>query len=212
MNITHERLAELTGISNKLEARARKAEANVARLEGRVATLEGDGKMTADKDEVIAHNYESISACMARIKELEAEYDELAMKSYRIPQKHHWRGECGHEWRIDQAGECPICERDRLAADCAVLRDVIGRAARSGQIPITWQDEFSNTLSDHPGDKLLVAIKAAGVLHNLVDELCAAVDAEGEDVGGHRGSLTILKEIGPADDELGQALDRLGDA
>lgn len=26
---------------------------------------------------------------------------------------------------------------------------------------------------------------------------------------GHRGSLTILREIGPADDDLSQALDRL---
>lgn len=88
--------------------------------------VEGEDPTTgADPEQVIAHNYESISACMARIKELEAEYDELAMKSYRIPQKHHWRGECGHEWRIDQAGECPICERDRLAADCAVLRGTL---------------------------------------------------------------------------------------
>jgi hypothetical protein len=31
----------------------------------------------------------------------------------------------------------------------------------------------------------------------LVEELCDAVDSEGHDIGGHRGSLTILREIGP---------------
>jgi len=198
-----------------------------------------EAEVMAEEDEQFAR----AEKAEARIKELEAEYDELAMKSYRIPQKHHWRGECGHEWRIDQAGECPICERYRLAADCAALREAL--KTQHDRAMVLWEDwleaarqysvegelysdkmacRASNRFmelaemarqalsTDHPGDKLLVAIKAAGVLHNLVDELCAAVDAEGEDVGGHRGSLTILKEIGPADDELGQALDRLGDA
>lgn len=32
----------------------------------------------------------------------------------------------------------------------------------------------------------------------LADELCDAVDAEGEDVGGCRGSLAILRDLGPA--------------
>lgn len=32
----------------------------------------------------------------------------------------------------------------------------------------------------------------------LACELCDAVDAEGDDVGGHRGSLTILRELGLA--------------
>lgn len=56
---------------------------------------------------------------------------------------------------------------------------------------------------------MLAVVEAAKHLHKLVDELCAAVDAAGLDIGGHRGSLTILHEIGPADDELGTALDRL---
>ena len=49
-------------------------------------------------------------------------------------------------------------------------------------------------------------VEAAAVLHKLVDELCASVDAAGDDVGGHRGSLTILREIGPADAALAEAL------
>ena len=65
--------------------------------------------------------------------------------------------------------------------------------------------------SDRPGGKLLAVVEAAQRLHVLVDELCASVDAAGEDVGGHRGSLTILKEIGPADDALGDALKALDD-
>lgn len=36
----------------------------------------------------------------------------------------------------------------------------------------------------------------------LASELCHAVDAEGEDIGGNRGSLTILKDIGPLVDQI----------
>jgi hypothetical protein len=40
----------------------------------------------------------------------------------------------------------------------------------------------------------------------VIDELCAAVDAEGEDVGGHRGSLEILRDIGPLSAALDAAI------
>lgn len=42
--------------------------------------------------------------------------------------------------------------------------------------------------------------KAAEAVVKLADELCNAVDAEAEDIGGHRKSLTILAELGPAVD------------
>lgn len=48
--------------------------------------------------------------------------------------------------------------------------------------------------------------EAARHVHKLVDELCEAVDLEMEDIGGHRGSLVILKELGPAWDDLDAAL------
>jgi hypothetical protein len=40
----------------------------------------------------------------------------------------------------------------------------------------------------------------------LADELCEAVDREGEDIGGSRGSLVILRELGPAVDKAKVAL------
>ena len=63
--------------------------------------------------------------------------------------------------------------------------------------------------TDHPGATLLAVVRTATSLHKLVDELCTSVDAAGDDVGGHRGSLTILHEVGPADTALGEALDNL---
>lgn len=53
---------------------------------------------------------------------------------------------------------------------------------------------------------------AARVLHKLTSELCTSVDNAVEDIGGSRGALTILREIGPADDILRDALAALSAA
>lgn len=53
----------------------------------------------------------------------------------------------------------------------------------------SYTSNSSASASEHAGlvEKVL----------NLVEELCDAVDAEAEDIGGNRGSLTILRDIGP---------------
>jgi SOS-response transcriptional repressor LexA len=43
-------------------------------------------------------------------------------------------------------------------------------------------------------------------LIRLSAELCDAVDAAGEDIGGHRGSLEILRDLGPATDAAMRAV------
>lgn len=45
---------------------------------------------------------------------------------------------------------------------------------------------------------LLEKIARLQKVHKLAAELCDAVDAEEQDVGGHRGSRVILGELGPA--------------
>lgn len=70
-------------------------------------------------------------------------------------------------------------------------------------------------------DKLLAEdglVAQADELIRLADELTDAVDAEGEDIGGYRDSLTILREIGPLLDRMqsrrivGEHADRLAHA
>lgn len=141
MHITHERLAELTGISNKLEARARKAEANVARLEGRVEELEGAlqdcrdamwADNPADGWKEIIENANATLAGDGSVRKLEA-------------------------------------ERDRAVADCAAMRDALETiaeahdAGRHDGLPEPCPAHDAETmfaiateaLKDHPGDKLL---------------------------------------------------------
>lgn len=86
-----------------------------------------------------------------------------------------------------------------------VIRDA------DGEVVLTIYEDYGRTLDEvrhvDLGQRILLAcnlfpalveaLAASKRLVTIVDELCGAVDSEGEDIGGHRGSLTILREIGP---------------
>jgi len=50
----------------------------------------------------------------------------------------------------------------------------------------------------HPDDRLKLLERIA----KLTSELCDSVDAQEEDIGGHRNAMDILAELGPLCDTL----------
>lgn len=39
-------------------------------------------------------------------------------------------------------------------------------------------------------------------VYELADELCTAIDCEAEDIGGQRGQMDIVRDLGPATDAV----------
>ena len=109
--------------------------------------------MSADPDEVIKHQGESISACMARIAELELAYEHAGQTAgtylERLTKAEAERAEalqltesCSTLKEMAAAcieGAAMKAERDGMAADCAVMRGLLAEAEKQ---LLVWEDQM----------------------------------------------------------------------